>query len=185
MRRHASAGWLTVALLLAVGTARALESANFKISDDALNSGGHSDPALVLTSSSFRISLDAIGDGVAGQRALAGLSYRADGGFVDAYAPPAEVDGVHWIDRTRLVWGPAKSAGIYSLYSGSLETMRQEPLGDCLQAIIGGIEAVLPTVPIAGTGRFYLVTARNHVDEEGTRGFGSEGTERPPGASCP
>jgi hypothetical protein len=42
-----------------------------------------------------------------------------------------------------------------------------------------------PDVPSVTTGYFYLVTADNRLDEEGTKGFRSNGTERGNPAPCP
>lgn len=42
-----------------------------------------------------------------------------------------------------------------------------------------------PLAPSAGTGFFYLVTARNRLDEEGPKGFQSLGVEEPNPDPCP
>jgi hypothetical protein len=177
---------VTAIVLAAAPGAVAQVSESFRVSDGTFNSGGHADPAGVMTSASFRVSLDAIGDGVSGLRSPGGASYRVHGGFVDAYSPPAEVVGVHWIDRVTAAWSPARSAGIYSIHSGSLEVLRGSGSpADCLATGIAGTGAVVPQLPSAGTGRFYLVSARNHVGEEGSRGSDSNGVERPRGTDCP
>ena len=38
---------------------------------------------------------------------------------------------------------------------------------------------------VAGACLFYLVTARNRLGEEGTKGYRSPGIERPNDAPCP
>jgi hypothetical protein len=55
----------------------------------------------------------------------------------------------------------------------------------CLQSgLLVGSAADIQSPP-AGSGFFYLATARNRLGEEGTKGFASSGTRRVNPSPCP
>ena len=178
MRRIA----LTLAALslLASGPALAQSSASFKLQEHVLNQGGHPDAGgQILTSLGFRMTLDSIGEGVIGT-ALSGASFTMDGGFLPAYPPPGEVTGLRFDDAITLGWNAEKSAGTYNLY----RDLAAGGYGTCEQSGIGGTTTTDSDAPAAGQLFSYIVTVRNRLAEEGTKGFASDGSERL-GAFCP
>jgi len=175
--------------LLFAGTARsapamAQQSANYDLREHVLNTGGNPAGGTSLSSASYRISVDAIGDGLAGT-SLTSSSFRADSGFVTAYPPPAEVADLRFVGRTLIQWRAEKSAGVYGLYRGSVSTLPVLAYGSCLQSGIVGESATDLTSPPAANAYFYLVTVRNRLHEEGTKGRDSSGSPRPNPAPCP
>lgn len=174
--------FLSITLVLAA-PAPAQESPSYKLREHVWNAGGNPDGGAVLASPSFRVKLDAIGEGVAGA-ALGSASYHMDGGFVPAYPPPREVLNLRFANKTTLSWDPERSVGDYDVYRDPLGSLPGS-FGVCLQHDIAAQMAVDAGVPGVGSGYFYLVTAENRLDEEGTKGFRSNGTERPNPAPCP
>ncbi len=173
-----------VVLAWMLGTvALAQESPSYKLKEHVLDAGGNPDGGVVLASASFHVKLDAIGEGVSGP-GLGGPSYHMDGGFVPAYPPPGEVRNLRFSSKTTLLWNPEKSVGDYDIYRDLLSTLPGN-FGACLEHDIASETGVDAGTPTAGTGYFYLVTAENRLDEEGTKGFRSNGTERPNPAPCP
>ena len=169
---------------LVASPALSQSSANFKLSEQVLNAGGNPSGGTVLSSPSFRISLDAIGDSVTGA-ALSSSAWRMDAGFVSGYPPPGEVLGLRFgPGRTTLLWNAERSVGSYNLYKGSLFAFLPD-YGVCTQSGLTAETATDAAVPPAGAGAFYLVTARNRLAEEGTKGFASSGVERSHGVPCP
>ena len=168
-------------LLYAAATA-AQQSATFRISGSALNEGGHPESGVVLTSPSFRVTLDMVGEPVEAS-SLAGASFRLDAGFVAQYPPPGEVSGVHFSSRDSLVWSPDHSARAYNAYRDLLSNV--STFGVCWQQGLLAEAATETVSPVAGSCWFYLVTAINHLAEEGTKGFQSTGQERPNLNPCP
>lgn len=169
---------------LVTSPAIAQESASFKLQEHVLNAGGNPDGGTVLASSSFRIRLDAIGEGMTGP-GMASTSWRMDSGFVSAYPPPGEVTGVQFDPGgVTLSWDPERSVGAYELYRGVAPAFLPG-YGSCNQSGLTAETAADMYVPSAGTVLFYLVTARNRLSEEGTKGFDSSGTERPNPDPCP
>ncbi len=176
--------WQSIVItgLLVASPALAQTSAGFDVSEHAFNAGGHPSAGVTLSSASYRITLDAIGDTVAG-RQPASDSYRVETGFIAAYPPPGEVQGLDWIDPSTLVWNPERSVGNYNLYRDSVGNLPGAGYGICAQQQIPG-ETTQDTAPVAAnSGRFYLVTAENRLAEEGTKGA-SGGVERL-GTICP
>jgi hypothetical protein len=160
------------------------ESANYKLHEHTLNAGGNPDGGTVLASSSFRITLDALGEGITGPD-LAGTSWRMDAGFVSGYPPPGEVTGVRFgADHITLTWNPEMSVGTYDLYRG-IAWAFLPGFGSCDQYGLTSETATDTDVPSVGSGFFYLVTARNRLSEEGTKGLYASGTERPNPSPCP
>ena len=159
------------------------ESASFRLSDHVLNAGGHPAGGTIITSASHRMTLDALGAAVAAT-GLSGASHRMDASFAAAYLPPGEVRGLGFVDAETLVWSPDRSVGSYNLYRDLVSSLAGLDYGECHQRRLAGESAVDDTFPPTGNGYFYLVTARNRIDEEGTKGHDSQGDERL-GTVCP
>jgi len=181
-RRGTLAGLLLLAA--AVVPAAAQQSASFNLEEGVLNAGGHPAGGVSPTSAGFRISLDALGDSVGG-RALSSASFRMAGGFASFYPPPGEVLGLRFLDSDTLEWDGEPSAGSYALYRDVLTGLGGLGYGSCLTTGITGTTIDDAAVPAAADGYFYLVTVRNRLDEEGTKGFDTIGGERPNAAPCP
>ncbi len=161
----------------------AQQSSSYKLSEQTFNAGGHPANGVVLASTSFTVRLDAIGGSFAG---IGGSgSYRADGGFTAAYPPPGEVLALSFLDATTLKWRPERSAGVYSLYRGLLTGLSGLGYGDCQQHDLTTETAIEPGTPPTQDGWFYLVTVRNRLREEGTKGTNSAGAERLNPHPCP
>jgi len=171
--------------LLAVNLALGQQSPSYKLQESAFNNGGDPAGGVFASSSGFRIKLDSLGEGVLGTGLTSG-SFRMDGGFVAAYPPPAEVLALRFDPpgKTSLAWTPERSAGSYNLYRSPVSTL-PGTFGACLQSGVTTASATDAAVPSAGAGAFYLVTVRNRLAEEGTKGFRSNGVERSNGAPCP
>ncbi len=166
------------------GGVRAQTSASHKLTEFTFNNGGDPLNGAYASSASHRMRLDAIGDAVGVGSTLSSAGFRMDPGFVDSYLPPGEVRNLRWSSKTALVWNPEKSVGTYDVYRDALGTLPGN-YGACLQSALLNETATDATVPTSGTARFYLVTARNRLAEEGTKGFRSSGSERPNPAPCP
>ncbi len=150
----------------------AQQSANYKLSDHTFNAGGHPEGGTVLTSASYTVSLDSVGDGVVGP-GLGSLSYYMDGSFGACYPPPGEVRGLNFTDGQTMAWDPEKSVGVYNLYRDTLSNVIGG--GTCLQQNISD-ETATDSDPVpVDDGFFYLVTAKNRLGEEGTKGVGRSG----------
>ena len=174
----------TALLLVApCGFVSAQTSASFKLTENVVNAGGNPQGAIRPASASFKISLDAIG-GAAPRGALSSASYRGDGGFAARYAPPGEVSGVRFVDKTNLTWSHEPSVGTYNLYRSTLASLPGS-FGNCHQSALAGPAFEDANVPAPASGWLYLVTARNRLREEGTKGYTSSGAERSNLSSCP
>ena len=183
MGRHRVLLWLGLTLALSPA-ATAAESASHKLNEFVFNQGGHPLAGAVPASASRRITLDAVGEGLTGGTSSS-PSFNLGTGFVTAYPPPGEVTGLFFSSKTNLAWNPESSIGKYNLYRGLNSTL---PGGFGVCASPGVILTETTTdvdVPSVGTGYFYLVTADNLIDEESTKGFRSNGTERGNPAPCP
>ena len=130
------------------------------------------------------ISLDAIGS-AAVHPVLAGSTYRLAGGFVGGYPPPGETRGLRFPDPDTLEWDPEHSAGIYNLYREEFSTLPDLAYGSCEQSGVVGETLDDTELPASGDGFFYLVTAKNRLGEEGTKGRDSAGAWRPNPSACP
>jgi hypothetical protein len=171
-----------LALLLLGLPALAQQSASFNLEEHTINAGGHPDDATVMASASFRITLDSIGDGVSGN-SMGSASFRIDGGFAGSYPPPGEVSELWFTDPVTLEWDPERSVGDYAVYSGVVGNLPAD-YGVCEDDV--EIETATVDDPVAeDVCRFYLVTARNRLGEEGTKGFPSSGPERSNDTPCP
>jgi len=173
-------------VLVSLSTAQALaqSSASYEIESSAFNAGGNPRQGTVLTSAGYRITLDAIGDGVVGV-GLASASFQLAGSFTAAYRPPGEVTGVRFKVKDTIRWSPEASAGTYGLYRNAFSSLASGDTGQCLEADIVLPLAAVADVPLPDAGYFFLITARNRIEEEGTKGYRSGGAERPNFAPCP
>jgi hypothetical protein len=161
------------------------QSPNYKLGESTLNNGGNPQAGSFASSASYRITLDALGDGVAGSN-QSSVSFRLDSGFVAAYPPPREVLGFRFTPpgRSSLAWDPERSAGTYNVYRALVSTL-PGTFGACFQSAIGGVSTTDSASPSSGAAYFYLVTAKNRLAEEGTKGYRSSGVERSNAAPCP
>jgi len=172
-----------VAVLLLNGVSLAQQSASFKLEEHVFNAGGHPEAGGVLTSASFKISLDAIGEDVMAA-SLTSASFHMGGGFGTVYPPPGEVTDLRFTDKTTLVWDPEKSVGIYNLYRDLISNLTGLGFGNCQQQDLTTETATDTDAVPLNDGFFYLATAENRLDEEGTKGSRSNGTKRQ-GTACP
>ena len=170
--------------LAAIASPAAAQSGSlFRITESTFNNGGDPAAGMFASSSLFRITLDAVGDGL-GQPA-AGSLFRIDSGFVSFYPPPGEVAGLVFTDDRTLVWLPDRSIGRYQVYRDPVTTLGAGGTGACFATGLALETATDLATPPSGTAWFYLVTARNTLGEEGTKGYRSDGSERPNPAACP
>jgi hypothetical protein len=168
----------------AMGTdALAQTSASYKLVESTFNNGGHPANGSSATSASYRIKLAAVGDAVT-TTGLSSTSHRMDAGFVSPYPPPGEIRNERWTSKSTLSWDSEMSVGSYQLYRDLLTTL-PGGFGACLQSSLPAEAATDAAIPAVGTAWFYLVTARNRLGEEGTKGFRSSGAERPNVSPCP
>ncbi len=171
--------------------AAAQTSASYKLQEASLNNGGDPIQGVALASAHFHLSLDAIGDPLV-RMGLGSASFHMDWGFVGTYPPPGEVTGVQAKTmpfsayNTILSWQAENSAGNYEVYRG-LITSLPGSFGTCFASNLASaqIQTNDTTNPSVGQSYFYLVTSRNRLGEEGTKGYRSNGTERPNPSPCP
>ena len=164
--------------------ALAQESPSFKLAEHAFNAGGHPESGTVMTSASFKVSLDSIGDGVV-RTGLTGASFHMDAGFSSAYPPPGEVLALRFSDAENLHWDSERSVGVYNLYRDLMSNLSGSGYGDCHQQDIAGPAFTDGDLPPGSDGYFYLVTAKNRLGEEGSKGFDSDDVERANLSPCP
>jgi hypothetical protein len=174
----------TVVVLVVGSTVHAQSSASYKLQEQTINAGGNPASGSVLESASYRVRLDSIGDGVASP-GLSSASYEHDAGFVMSYAPPGEVQELRLgPDKVTLVWTPERSVGSYNVYRDLVSALGELDYGVCLVQEISGETTSDTGIPSSGSGYFYLLTAENRLEEEGTKGFASSGAARL-GTTCP
>jgi hypothetical protein len=185
MKRYPMAAVVTLALaaLLFAPEARAQQSANFKLTEWTINAGGDPLNGTSAASVSWKINLDAIGDGVlaVGQGSA---SFHMDSGFVDVYAPAGEVQNQRFTNASTMTWDPEKSVGVYEVYRGLISGL-PGGFGTCFQSALASAAVSDAGTPPLGDGWFYLVTAKNRLGEEGTKGYDSNNIMRSNGAPCP
>ena len=174
---------LALTLLSAAALALAQTSASYRLAESSFDFGGDPVNGAFAASSSYHVRLDALG-GTAIATGLSSASYRADGGFVASYPPPGEVLGQNWTSNTTMACDPEGSVGSYGLYRDLVSTL-PGGFGSCLQSPIATETATDSADPPVGAAWFYLVTARNTLLEEGTKGYESNGTERSNPSPCP
>lgn len=161
--------------------ARAQASASFHVTDAVLDAGGSGSPP--PASGSFRITRSSLAEPFA-VVAAASATFRLDDGALAAIRPAGEVRGVVFTDPTTLVWHADPSGGDYAVYRGAIDTL-PGGFGDCLAHGMSLPAHQDPVLPDPGSGAFYLVTARNRLREEGTKGAASDGNARANSAPCP
>ena len=169
---------IAIVFLLAAGPGLAQSSAGYTLDEHTLNQGGGS-----ASSASFRISMSSLGEGLTGPTP-ASPSYAMDAGFVIAYRPPVEVQGLQFLDHDNLEWTADPAAASYNLYRDLVSSLSGLGYGHCSQQELGAPSANDGDVSPAGDGYFYLATAVNRLSEEGGKGADSESTERS-GTTCP
>ncbi len=173
-----------VLIALVLGSpALAQQSASFKLEEHSFNAGGHPEAGSFPTSASFRITLHSVGDAISG-RGLSSASFNLDACFSSAYPPPGEVTNLMFADKDTLEWDPEKSVGDYNLYRDLISNIDGLLFGACTEENISGPTTDDMAVVPDDDGYFYLVTAENRLDEEGTKGFQSDTSERE-GTVCP
>jgi hypothetical protein len=158
--------------------ALAQQSANFSLTESSFTVGG-----MPLSSPSFQVTLDSAGLGLIGE-GVSGPSFGMDGGFVASFAPAGEVLGVRFTSSTTLIWEADPSTGDYNIYRGPLKPF-DSAYGMCRLAGLASTSAMDSDPLAVGQGFFYLVTARNRLAEEGTKGFSSLDMERLNAVPCP
>lgn len=174
---------LFFALALSPVAGLAQESAHFKIEEHAFNAAGRPIDGNFAQSAHFQITLDALGDALLG--ASSGSTYSIDGGLFSAYRPPAEVRNLHFVEKTTLVWDPEPSRGVYNLYRDLVRALAGGSYGSCREEGVTDESAQDNETPPPADAFFYLVTALNRLDEEGSMGSDSGGATRPNTNPCP
>lgn len=179
--RHATG--LLSALLLVSQAAFAQSSVSFRMSNPVFTQGGHPQGGAVLGSASYRVTIDSVGEGLATpDLGSAGFAMRA--GFALCFSPAGEVQGMRALaDKTTFSWTAEPSVGDYSVYRGTLDTL-PGTYGACRLSGVASTSTALSEIPGA-TGYFYLITARNLLREEGTKGSSSAGLLRGNPTPCP
>ena len=162
---------------------RAQSSTNYQLTQGVINCGGDPQNGTVLASTSYQVTLDAIGDTVAGGP-LSSSSYTTDVGLPPSLKPPGEVLDLRFIDKATLSWEPEHSVGTYSVYRGAVSVL-PGGYGACQASGLTTEQATDTDLPASGQCFFYLVTARNFISEEGTKGSTSAGDPRPNPSPCP
>ena len=176
---------LTLSAALLVWTCPlAQQSPNYILSEWVFNAGGHPADGVVRSSGGYRMTLDSIGEMVVGPN-LRSNSYVMAASFGAAYPPPVEVRGVLFGDESSMSWNADKSVGTYNLYRDLVSNVYGLEYGVCFQYGVTGESTTDSTTPPAGDGYFYLVTAVNRLNEEGTKGADSNETERANSGPCP
>ena len=166
---------------LAVCPAAAQTSASYKLQEASFSNAGDPVNGVILASAHYHIKLDSVGEGLAAS-SLSSASFHADGGFVGPYRPPGEASGVRFTNPTTLQWDAEPSAQWYQVYSA---TSLPGTFGACLAGGLTATSLVDASTPSVGSRLYYMVTARNRLREEGTKGFGSTGAERTNTLPCP
>jgi hypothetical protein len=180
-------GLFCLVLALPWGAASvAQESSSYRMEQGTLNYGGDPRDGIVLASPGYRITLDAIGPWASGL-SLSSASFFLSGGFIQTYAPPAEVQDLRFTGPTTMIWLPQVQAADYAVYKGTIGIPFDPGYGTCEQPppALTSATATVTSIPGTGISYFYLVTARNALNEEGTKGFTSWGAERGNPIPCP
>lgn len=167
---------LLIASVLVASPALAQQGSSFVLTDHTFNQGGRPLDGTTAASPNLVLSLDAIGSGLRPAH-MAGSFFTSEGGFVATLAPPGEVERLRFDSKVAMVWDPDARGLAYNVYRGTLATS-----ASCNEALVAGTSHTATGTP--GAAWFYLVTSVNGVAEESTRGFGSNGTERPDVPAC-
>jgi hypothetical protein len=94
------------------------------------------------------------------------------------------VQNLIFSSQDTLEWDASASSVVYNLYRGLTSDLPTLGFGDCLQPDVPAPTTADSDEPSSGAAFFYLVTTENSLQEHGTKGFQSDGTERM-GAICP
>lgn len=186
---HRKPGLAIITLMLGVAVLAALpclaqSSASYQVNGSSINCGGDPQNGVVLASPSFRVTLDAIGNTFAG-RQLTSEDYVVCINLPQIVKPPTEVQGFSLTSTTAMSWNANATAYGYQVYRGLISDL---PLsyGSCITPQEVFVTEVTDTeIPAPGQCFFYLVVARNILDEEGTLGTDSAGNERHAAVQCP
>jgi hypothetical protein len=185
--RARTLGRLVAAILLAGGgvivPARAQTSASFKLNEATFDNGGDPRQGSLLSAAHYKVTFDVIGGSLVRQGASS-AGFRSDAGFAAGYPPPGEVAGVTFPNKTTLQWRPERSLGAYEVYRDPLAALPAS-FGTCFASGLTAESTTDASSPSAGAGFFYLVTVRNRLREEGTKGFLSDGSTRGNPSPCP
>jgi hypothetical protein len=179
-------GVLCLAACLVAGPAMAQQSAHYTIESASFNGEGSPAGGVIAQSAHYTLSMDSTGDAVIGS-GLTGPGHGLDGGLVGSYPPPHEVTNLRFTNATTLAWDPDPSIGDYAVYVGTVTRPFDPGFGICAQPppTLTSPTATAATTPSPGEVLFYLVTSRNRLSEESTKGFTSAGAERANPAPCP
>ena len=175
---------LALAGVALAGLATAQQSSSFQMTEYTFNAGGHPAQGTILTSGSFQLTLDALGDAISGT-ATNSSSFSIGNGFPASFGPPLEAQNLRFTDAVTLAWDPDGSVGEYELYRGQVVAPFDPNYGSCLSAGITDLTATDFSAPGPGLAFFYLVTARNRLDEEGSKGLDPDNLERDNSFPCP
>ncbi|HKQ62504.1 MAG TPA: hypothetical protein VJS92_14530 [Candidatus Polarisedimenticolaceae bacterium] len=174
---------LAILALAWAAPALAQTSANYKLQEHNFNAGGDPSQGGVLTAPHYKITFDSIGDPLA-RTDMNSPGFHVDSGFVARYRPPAEITGVKFVNKTTLQWNPDRSIGEYEVYRAATTTL-PGAFGQCFSMHLTSETASDASNPTVGVARFYLVTARNRLGEESSKGYRSSGVERTNSSPCP
>ncbi|HKQ97748.1 MAG TPA: hypothetical protein VJV75_07735 [Candidatus Polarisedimenticolia bacterium] len=162
----------------------AQSSPSYRLTGQVLNAGGRPEQAIVPASPAYRLSIESIGGEFSGSAQVA-TTYRLAAGLAFLGAPPGEVSGLQILgDEATLQWSAEPRSMAYNVYRGNL-AMPPGGFGVCVHARVEATVVVEAEDPPVGAGFFYLVTGESLLEEEGTKGSTSAGTERPNPAPCP
>ena len=173
-----------VAVAAASCAAVAQTSASYDMKAHVVNEGGHPLQGAILSSGSFRMGLDSVGTG----RLRPDHDQRVlfDGGRIRRALPRSGRGHGRQAPR-----GPPHPRLERGAGRGALQRLPR-PGPDAswtLRRVLGGAGPATTVTddasPGTGAGFFYLVTADNTLDEEGTKGFTSAGAQRANLAPCP
>lgn len=172
-------------LLLTASIATAQESARFKLTEHAQNSGGSPVSGVITSSARYRVDPSSLGDS-ATRHALRGVRFTSEAGFSLAYRPAGEVKQLLFAaDHRTLRWLPEPSVGHYHVYRDPIGALSGLGYGTCLTSAVRTATYDDPSTPSSGAGYFYLVTAANRLHREGSKGRSSAGTLRGNPTPCP
>jgi hypothetical protein len=170
-------------LALLAPPAFAQQSPNYKVENGTINDGGHPEQSAVLAGATYRVSLDAIGN-LTSSPSLGSASFHLANGFVQLYTPPGEVLNQRFTSNANMTWDPEQSVGVYEVYRGTIGSL-PGGYGTCYMASLAGTFASDAGSPPLNQGWFYLVTAKNGLGEEGTKGYDSANVMRANPSPCP
>ena len=117
------------------------------------------------------ITLASIGDSVVAI-GMSSTSFQLDVGFDAAYPPPGEVLDLTLTDKETLVWNAEPSAGLYNVYRDDTS----DGYGSCEEQNLVATMTTDTTTPPVGYAFHYLVTVKNRIADEGTKGFQNDMT---------